>query len=124
MAGRDDDYMLDFKFRLETTLNFYGRSIEALEKVEQAEVLVTDWGSSTPLSQSLSLTEAAKRITSFVYVPQEIILRTQDGKDFYHIARACNVGLRRARGRYLYLTNTDQIMSSASLGSTFTSAKR
>ena len=117
MAGRDDDYMLDFRYWLETTLNSYSRSLDLIGRRAQVEILVTDWGSDVPLSQSLSLSSSACEIVRFYHVPEEIIRRTQAGENYYHIARACNVGLRRARGNFIFVTSTDQLIPTQALES-------
>ena len=117
MAGRDDDYMLDFRYRLETTLNSYAHALQSLNREAEAEIVVTDWGSETPLCKTLELSEPARKIARFVYVPQEIIRKTQGGEVFYHVPRACNVGMRRARGKYVFVTNTDQLVPTSALES-------
>lgn len=117
MAGRNDDYMLDFAYRLSTTLNFYGRSLKTLGRTSQVELLITDWGSDVPLCESVSLTEEACRVSSFLYVRKETISETQDGEGYYHVARACNAGLRRSQGDFIFITSTDQLMPTTSLES-------
>jgi hypothetical protein len=117
MAGRDDEYMLDFKYRLTTTLDFYACSMERLGRLDEIELIVTDWGSPRPLAESLVLSQAAQRIARFIYVPPEAITRTQNGQTYYHIARSLNVGLRRSRGQYVFLTNTDQLVPTTAMES-------
>ena len=109
--GRDDDYMPDFKYRLWTTIEMHAGQLERLGRLEQVEIVVTDWGSAVPLSEQIVLGQQAQRIVRFIRVPPETVLETQNGVDYYHTSRAVNVGLRRARGKFTFLTNGDQFFS-------------
>ena len=116
MMGRDDDYMLDFQYRITTTINHLARSINNLGQQGKVEILVTDWGSQVPMAQSLELSPEAAEVCRFIYVPTEVIRDTQDDKDYFYTTRASNVALRRASGEYVMLTSADQLIQEHSLG--------
>jgi hypothetical protein len=117
VAGRDDNYMPDFLFRITTTLNFVARCLSRLSRLEAVEIVIADWGSDIPLSEKLELSPEARQVCRFLYVPKQVIKDTQQGAEYYHVARACNFALRRSRGQFVFLANTDQILSESSLDS-------
>ena len=117
IAGRDDDYMPDFRYRITTTLNHYASTLTALARLDQVELVVVDWGSRTPLSACLELSDQARRLCRFLYASKAVLRRTQEDENLFHSTRSCNVALRRARGRYLFLTNADQLMPQHSMDS-------
>lgn len=111
MSGRDDDYMPDFLYRLTTTLNFFAMALVRIGRLHEVEILMTDWGSATPLSETLELSAAAQELCRFIYVPADLIRHIQNGSDEYHPTLAINVGLRRGRGKFLMQANTDTLIS-------------
>jgi hypothetical protein len=115
MFGRDDDYMLDFLYRITTTINHLSRSIKNLGLAKQIEILVTDWGSQVPMAQTLELSSEAAEVCTFIYVPREVILATQEDKDYFHTSRAPNVAIRRACGKYIMLYTADTLILEHSL---------
>jgi hypothetical protein len=115
MMGRDDDYTHDFIYRITTTLNHTARSIYNLGQMDNVEILITDWGSMTPMSQTLKLSEEATRICRFIYVQPELIRSTQNGEEYFHISRACNIAIRRARGKFVLSAPCDQLIQQHSL---------
>lgn len=113
--GRDDDYMPDFRYRITTTINHLARSLKHMGRLDDVEILVTDWGSYVPMSQTLELSPEAVEITRFIYVPLDVIRATQEGKDNFHTARAANVAIRRARGKYILSYAADTLIQEYSL---------
>ena len=115
MCGKDDDYMPDFLYRITTTLNHFVRNLKQLGRLGEVEILVTDWGSPIPMAQTLELLKEASDICRFIYVSPEVIKATQEGREYFHTARAVNVALRRASGQFILLTSADQLMLKYSL---------
>lgn len=115
MFGRDDDYMLDFRYRLTTTINHLARSIKNLGQQDKVEILVTDWGSHVPMSQTLELLPEAAEVCRFIYVPPEVIRDTKEGKEYFHTSRAPNVTIRRASGKYIMCYPSDSLIQEHSM---------
>jgi len=115
ITGRDDDYMLDFKYRITTTINYIARNLKRLERLDDVEILVTDWGSEVPLAHTLSLSPEAGRICRFVYVPPAVIRAVQNGGNGFHTTLAANAGLRRASGKFLMVSAADILIPQHSL---------
>ncbi|MBI4620206.1 MAG: hypothetical protein HY739_08605 [Desulfobacterales bacterium] len=108
--GRDDDYMLDFRYRITTTMNHLARSIKNLGQQDKVEILVTDWGSHIPMAQALELSPEVAEVCRFIYVPPDVIRDTQEGKDYFHVSRASNVAIRRASGKYIMVYPADTLI--------------
>src|SRR5687768_7321692 len=104
IIGRNDGYMGDYLYRLATSLSFLAQSAEAAALLDQIEVLVVDWASTRPLSADLPLTAAARRITRFLEVTPEVIAGRPAE---WHPTCAVNVGVRRARGEFIFFTDSD-----------------
>ena len=65
LCSRNDRYMGNSRWRLETALNYVAGRVEALGREQDVEVLVADWGSEVPLREVLVLGPTATRIVSF-----------------------------------------------------------
>jgi hypothetical protein len=109
VTGRDDNYIFDFKYRLATTLNYLTRNFAQLRRLNDVEIVVTDWGSDIPLAQSLLLSEEAAEICRFVHVPPSAAQEAQGGQRGFHTALATNVGARRARGEFVLSSAGDTL---------------
>jgi predicted O-methyltransferase YrrM len=117
LTGRDDEYMPDFRYRITTTINYIARNLHRLGRLDDVDILVTDWGSRVPLAKTLPLSPKAGRICSFLYVPPEVIRAAQNGEEIFHTSLATNVGLRRGRGEYLLLSAADTLIPEHTLES-------
>ena len=109
LASRNDDYMGNARWRLETSLNYVGERVEALGRETDVEVLVTDWGSDVPLSEVVALTPATARIVSFVTVPAVLARERQRDSPFPEVL-ALNAAARRARGTYIGRIDQDTLV--------------
>lgn len=118
MAARNDGYMVNFNWRLETTLNYLAQSLERLGRLAQVEVVISDWGSEVPLHAVLSLNRSAQRLVRFILVPPETARRAQGDSEF-PIVLAQNAAVRRSRGEYIAQTDSDIIFPSRILGGLF-----
>src|SRR5258708_39099657 len=68
-GARNDSYMGNFRWRLETTINYLGASLRKLGREGAVEFVITDWGSEVPLHRVLNLTEEGRRVVRFILVP-------------------------------------------------------
>ena len=100
LCSRNDNYMGNSRWRLETTLNYVADQVEALGRTKDAEILVADWGSDIPLRDVLRLTPAAAQIVSFILIPPELARALQKDSPFPEVL-ALNAAARRARGLYI-----------------------
>lgn len=96
-------------WRLETSLNYLGRRVTELGRNEDIEVLVTDWGSETPLSEVVHLGDEARRLTSFIHVPGDIALSLQKDSHFPEVL-ALNAAVRRASGKFIGRIDQDTLV--------------
>ena len=114
VTGRNDNYMGNFKYRIITCLNYLACNLRDIERLDDVEVLVTDWGSDVPLAKVLPLSPEAGRICRFVYVHPTITRAVQPDGSFCQ-ACAVNVSLRRGKGEFLALLDTDGLFPRHSL---------
>lgn len=115
MTGRDDDYMLDFKYRITTTINHIACNLKHIDRLDEVEVVVVDWGSEVPLSHSLLLTDEAVEICRFIYVPIAIVKAVQNGTIVFHNTKAINTGIRRSKGQFVMLSAADTLIPKYSM---------
>ncbi|MBI2948308.1 MAG: hypothetical protein HYY23_11740 [Verrucomicrobia bacterium] len=114
LGGRNDGYLGDFKWRLSTCINYLANNLAALHCLSDAEVVVCDWGSETPLAEALDLDEVARSITRFVRVPPTIARMSQKDSPFPYVI-VQNAGIRRARGQFIAQTDSDILYPLGSL---------
>lgn len=114
MHGRNDNFMGDFTWRLGTTINIIARSAERIGRLNDIEVVVTDWNSEVPLHKVVKLVPEARRITRFIPVPPEIAIPAQKDAT-YPDSIVANTGMRRARGKFICQTGSDIIFTSSTI---------
>jgi hypothetical protein len=109
LCSRNDQYMGNSRWRLETTLNYVAAQVQSLGRTKDVEVLVADWGSEVPLRDVLRLTPAAAEIVSFLLVPPEIARPLQKDSPFPEVL-ALNAAARRSRGTYIGRIDQDTLV--------------
>ena len=114
IIGRNDDYMGDYLYRLGTCLSFLARNARRAGVLDDIEVLVVDWASDQPLARVLPLVPAARRITTFLEVTPDIV-RSRVGAVRWHPTCAINAGVRRARGEFIFFTDSDCLWSESAV---------
>src|SRR6187551_2708322 len=98
LCSRNDQYLGNSRWRLETALNYAGDRVASLGRPDVVEIIVSDWGSDLPLRDVVALTPAAARITSFLTIPPALARELQQDSPFAEVL-ALNAAARRARGR-------------------------
>ncbi|NJL71465.1 MAG: hypothetical protein HC888_07515 [Candidatus Competibacteraceae bacterium] len=86
-----------------------------MKRERDVELVITDWGSEIPLANTLPLSECAARVSRFLYVSPDTIRSSQNGKEYFHTARAINVALRNSVSRFLLLAAADELMTENAL---------
>ena len=109
VCSRNDQYSGDSVYRLQTSLNFLAFQVVSLGLEGKVEVIVTDWGSETPLREVLGLTQDAASMTRFLEIPPELALRTQQDSPFTEVV-ANNSAIRRANGTYIGRIDQDTLV--------------
>lgn len=115
VSGRNDNYMGNFTYRLTTCLNYIAHGAKKLGRLQDIEIMVTDWNSDIPLAEELPLSTVAAQISRFIYVPPVIATTAQLPNQVFFGACAVNTALRRATGEFLMLINADLLISHYSL---------
>jgi hypothetical protein len=109
LCSRNDQYMGNSRWRLQTTLNYVAQMVQELGRDDDVEVLVADWGSETPLHEVLELSPAAARLVSFILIPPEIAHELQKDSPFAEVL-ALNAAARRASGKYIGRIDQDTLV--------------
>ena len=109
LCSRNDAYMGNSRWRLETTLNSVAATVERLGRADAVEILVADWGSETPLRNAVQLEPAAARMVAFVTIPPDLARARQGDSPFPEVL-ALNAAVRRARGRYVGRIDQDTLV--------------
>jgi hypothetical protein len=118
LCSRNDNYMGNARWRLETALAYLAARLQGLGRLDQVEVIVADWGSQAPLRHAVALTPAAARIVSFVTVPPPLATTRQRDSPFPEVL-ALNAAARRARGAYIGRIDQDTLVGEGFLGRFF-----
>jgi hypothetical protein len=109
LCSRNDDYMGNSRWRLKTTLNYIAQMVVELNRENEVEVLVTDWGSDIPLRDVLKLSSVATRIVSFIEIPPETARALQKDSPFAEVI-ALNVAARRSTGEFIGRIDQDTLV--------------
>jgi hypothetical protein len=109
LCSRNDAYLGNSRWRLETALNYAGAQVAALGRPGAVEVIVADWGSDVPLRDVVAVDPAAARIVSFVTVPPEVARARQGDSPFAEVL-ALNAAARRARGTFIGRIDQDTLV--------------
>lgn len=108
ISGRNDNYMGNSNWRMETTINFLAKAACKVNQLSNIELIIVDWRSRVPLYQVLNLTEQARQITKFIVVP---ISYNINGDSDFPSSVAANVGIRRALGDFTALSTADLVFT-------------
>lgn len=117
VVGRNDNYMGNFKYRLSTCLNYLARNLKNIGRLDDVEVVVTDWNSEVSLAKGLPLLPEAAKICRFVCVPPEVAKSFVKPGRVFCFSCATNVALRRAKGDFVMFLTGDSLLPSYSLKS-------
>ena len=113
--GKNDDYMPDFLYRLETTINFLCNSIKAIQKEDCFEIIIVDWVSEVPLNQQLNIIECSTKLVKFLYISENDLINTNFTPDRISPSYAINFAIRRAKGDLIFLMGADTIINNSSI---------
>jgi hypothetical protein len=106
IIARNDDYMGDYLYRLGTSVSFLAESARRSGLLDAMEVVIVDWASARPLADDLPLTADARAMTRFLEVTPAIV-ESVYGSVRWVPTCAVNVGVRRARGEFIFFTDSD-----------------
>ena len=115
LCGRNDDYLGDFKHRIETSINYLCRNADRIGRLKNIEVIVADWNSEIPLSDVLPLIPQACKATKFIVVPPNIALNYNGDGYAFNGECALNSGIRRAEGKYVMIMPADTLITTVAL---------
>lgn len=109
LCSRNDSYMGNSRWRLETSINFALLNAKNVNFLDALEIIVSDWGSEVPLSEVLNLVPEAKSRVKFVHTPKNIAIIEQKDSKFPEVI-ALNAAARRASGEYIGRIDNDTVV--------------
>lgn len=118
LCARNDEYMGNSRWRLETALCYAARQLSLLGLDDRVEIIVADWGSSVPLCDVLRLTPEAAAIVSFLNIPQAVSRDLQQDSPFAEVL-ALNAAARRSNGEYVGRIDQDTLIGARFLTTFF-----
>lgn len=118
LCSRNDRYMGNSVWRLQTTLDFLAANVSAAGKESEVEIVVADWGSEIPLSDALVLTPDAAALTSFLWIPPAIASDLQGDSPFPEVL-ALNAAAKRAKGDFIGRIDQDTLVGTRFLETFF-----
>ncbi len=107
--SRNDDYMGNVCWRMQTCLNKWGKNLEELN-VNDVEIVFCDWGSKTPLKDTLHLGPEIRKRLKYVFVDHNTA-KSVEGDSEYSSVHATNTSARRCVGKYLIYLDIDVYFS-------------
>ena len=109
LCSRNDSYMGNSKWRLETSINLALLNAKKADFLGQVEIIVSDWGSEIPLRDVLQLVPEAEARVKFVHTPRDISIIEQKDSKFPEVI-ALNAAARRASGEYIGRIDNDTVV--------------
>jgi hypothetical protein len=102
-CGKNDQYAGNFLQRLQLNLSKLESNLKEFN-ITDVEILVTDWGSETPLHTVLDITDF--NFTKFIYVPPHVAHQCSPDSGF-SLTQALNTGYRRSQSQYVFFIDGD-----------------
>jgi hypothetical protein len=109
LCSRNDSYMGNSRWRLETSINLALFNAKKADFLDQLEIIVSDWGSEIPLRDVLQLVPEAEGRVKFVHTPEDIAIIEQKDSKFPEVI-ALNAAARRASGEFIGRIDNDTIV--------------
>jgi len=112
LVARNDNYCGDSVGRLQTVLNHTGEILAKHGKLEESEVIVSDWASPTengPLRNALVLNPEIRQILKIVEVPLEMAAPYQKDSPFSEV-HAMNVAFRKSNAQFFARIDQDTLI--------------
>jgi len=111
---RNDNYVKNYAWRVSAILNYIAYGLERIGRLDDAEIVIADWNSPSPMANELNLSPAAQKITRFFDVPPAVALPASKGIPFPPTL-VSNAAVRRATGKFILLTDNDCLYTPAGL---------
>lgn len=97
-------------WRLATSINYLSENIFLLGREQEVEIIVSDWGSVTPIANVLKLTTRSSEITHFLHIPEKKAKELQEDSPFAEVF-ALNAAARVSKGLFIGRIDQDTLVA-------------
>jgi len=106
---RNDDYYVDFKERVQKTLDLNLKSLQNLKLLNSVEFLFVDWGSVKPLSDCIMVEKKFRKNVNFININESVAKKNSSPKtNYFNHSLAWNIGLKKSNSKYIIISGSDQ----------------
>lgn len=118
---RDDDYIQNMINRIEYAINFNLTNIKKINKLRQFELIIVDWGSLTPISNKIKITDKHfKNKIKFLHIKKEIAEKySKNTPGQFNQEIALNCGIVRSNSSHILITQHDILFSQSGWSNIF-----
>ena len=108
----NDNYYEDLIFRAQKTLDLNLFFLNKIKDKKKVEIIYVDWGSKKKISDLIFVNKNFKNQVKFIHVNEKLTKKYSKNfpNNFNHEV-SYNVGIRRAKGKYILQTASDQFFN-------------
>jgi hypothetical protein len=114
-AIANDGYYEDLLYRVQKTIDLNLFFLDKIKDRNKIEIIIVDWGSKKKFSDLIHVNYKFKKQVKFVYVSEEVTKKySRDYKNNFNLDISFNVGIRRAKGKFIIVGGCDQFFDLSS----------
>jgi hypothetical protein len=108
-CSRNDQWQGNSLWRLETTINYTALQAAKLDRLDEIEIIISDWGSNETLRDAVKLIPEAMQVVRYLNIPPALAKEKQKDSPFAEVF-ALNAAARRSRGEYIGRIDQDTLV--------------
>ena len=108
-CSRNDQWQGNCLWRLQTTINYTALQAAKLGRLNDIEIIISDWGSNVSLRDTVKLIPEAMQAVRYLYIPPALAKEKQKDSPFAEVF-AINAAARRSRGDYIGRIDQDTLV--------------
>lgn len=114
-AIANDDYYKDLLYRIQKTLDLNLFFLDKIKDKNKIEIIIVDWGSQKKFSDLIHVDSKFKKQVKFIYINKKIAKKySQNYRNNFNLDHSFNVGIRRAKGKFIIVGGCDQFFDLSS----------
>tara|TARA_B100000989_G_scaffold295376_1_gene276331 strand:+ start:3461 stop:5113 length:1653 start_codon:yes stop_codon:yes gene_type:complete len=114
-AIANDGYYKDLVYRIQKTIDLNLFFLNKIKDKYKIEIIIVDWGSKKKFSDLIYVNSKFKKQVKFVYVSEKLTKKhSRNYKNNFNLDTSFNVGIRRAKGKFIIVGGCDQFFDLSS----------